>query len=122
MPPTDAEIIAAVAAQRGAIADTIAFVHAHPELAHEEHQSAAHLAGRLREAGLQVEPGIAGLETAFRAALTGRRLGRRIGVVALYDAVAAVRVDAAVEPVHSCGHGPIAGSVIGAAAALAHLR
>jgi hypothetical protein len=31
----DAELVAAVAAQRVAIADTVAFVHAHPELAHE---------------------------------------------------------------------------------------
>ena len=30
----DGEVIAAVAAQREAIADTAAFVHAHPELGH----------------------------------------------------------------------------------------
>jgi len=122
MPIADAELIAAVAAQRAAIADTVAFVHAHPELAHEEHLCAAHLAGRLGEAGLRVEQDVAGLGTAFRAALAGERAGRRVGITALYDAVAAVREDGSVEAVHSCGHGLIAGAVVGAALALAPLR
>lgn len=122
MPIDDAEVVAAVAAQRASIAGTVEFVHAHPELAHEEHQCAAHLAGRLGEAGLRVERGVAGLGTAFRAALTGGRAGRRVGMAALYDAVAAVREDGSVEAVHSCGHGLIAGAVTGAALALAALR
>lgn len=119
---SDADLIAAVEAQRPAIADTVAFVHGHPELAHDEHGCAGHLAGRFRDAGLHVEEGVAGLGTAFRAALEGRRPGRRIGVVALYDAVAAVRADGSLEAVHSCGHGPIAGAVVGAALALVSLR
>ena len=45
-----------------------------------------------------------------------------MGIVALYDAVAAVREDGSLEAVHSCGHGPIAGAVVGAALALASLR
>jgi metal-dependent amidase/aminoacylase/carboxypeptidase family protein len=118
----DADVIAAVAAQRPGIAETVAFVHAHPELAHEEHECAAHLVGRLRDAGLRVEEGVAGLPTAFRAALGGARPGRRVGIAALYDAVAAVRDDGSIEAVHSCGHGPIAGAVAGAALALASLR
>jgi metal-dependent amidase/aminoacylase/carboxypeptidase family protein len=121
MPIADAELIDGVAAQRAAIADTVAFVHAHPELAHEEHLCAAYLAGRLGEAGLRVEQGVAGLGTAFRAALAGGRGGRRVGIAALYDAVAAVRQDGSVEAVHSCGHGLIAGAVVGAALALAPL-
>jgi metal-dependent amidase/aminoacylase/carboxypeptidase family protein len=118
----DTDLIAAVAAQRPAIADTIEFVHAHPELAHSEDRCAAHLCGRLRDAGLRVEQGLAGLPTAFRATLAGGRPGRRVGIVALYDAVPAMRDDGTYEPVHSCGHGPISGSVVGAALALAPLR
>ena len=122
MPIADTVLIAAVASQRAAIADTVAFVHAHPELAHEEHLCSAHLAGRLGDAGLRVEPDVAGLGTAFRAALAGGRAGRRVGIAALYDAVAAMREDGSTEAVHSCGHGPMAGAVVGAALALAPLR
>ena len=111
MPIADAEVIAAVVAQRAAMAGTVAFVHAHPELAYEEHLCAAHLAGRLGEAGLRVEQGVAGLGTAFRAVLTGGRAGRRVGIAALYDAVAAVREDGSLEAVHSCGHGLTAGAL-----------
>jgi metal-dependent amidase/aminoacylase/carboxypeptidase family protein len=93
----DAELVAAVAAQRMAIADTVTFVHAHPELAHEEHLCAAYLAGRLGGAGLRVEQDVAGLGTAFRAALAGGRAGRRVGIAALYDAVAAVRENGSIE-------------------------
>ena len=118
----DSEVVAAVASQRSAIAETVAFVHAHAELAHEEHQCAAHLIGRLRDAGLRVDESVAGLETAFRAALAGGEPGHRVGIVAVYDAVAAVREDGSLEAVHSCGHGPIAGAVVGAALALARLR
>src|SRR6516164_10025295 len=92
MPIADAEVIAAVVAQRPAIAGTAEFVHAHPELAHEEHLCAAHLAGRLGQGGLAVEQGVAGLDTAFRAVLTGgqgggKQLMAAAGVWDGYDAV-----------------------------------
>src|SRR5207249_10153452 len=80
------------------------------------------LSALLHDAGLDVERGIAGMPTAFRATLRGVRPGRTVGVVCLYDAVPAVRGDGRIEPVHSCGHGPIAGGVVAAALALASLR
>jgi len=119
---SDAEVIAAVDAQRGVVEEVVEFVHAHPELAHEEHACAAELVRRLRDAGLEVDSGVAGMETAFRAVLRGGRPGRRVGIVCQYDAVAAVRDDGSIEAVHSCGHGPIAGSAVGVALALASLR
>ena len=119
---SDSDVLAAVDAQTDAIADTVSFVHAHPELGHEEHACASHLVGRLRDAGLDLTERVAGLDTAFRAVLRGGRAGRRVGIVAQYDAVATPRADGSVEAVHSCGHGPIAGSVLGVALALASLR
>lgn len=119
---SDSDVLSAVAAQQQAIADTVAFVHAHPELGHAEHECAAHVAGELAKAGLEVEERAAGLDTGFRASLEGGREGRRVGIVVQYDAVPQVRDDASVDAVHSCGHGPIAGSVLGAALALASLR
>jgi len=117
----DQEILAAVESQADTARDVLRFVHAHPELAHEEHACSDHLATTLERAGFAVERGVGQMPTAFRATFTGARTGRSVGIVTLYDAVPAVRPDGAVEPVHSCGHGPMSGGVIAAALALAGL-
>jgi len=115
-------VLASVAARRPQIEAAIDFVHAHPELAHEEFECSRFLAAQLEQAGYSVELGIAGMPTAFRARLDAQPGGRAIGIVDLYDAVPAVAADGSVHPVHSCGHGPLAGGVAGAALALADLR
>jgi len=116
------DVLAAVAGQTDRIRETMRFVHDHAELGHEERECSAHLCDVLEAGGLEVERGVAGMETSFRATLRGGRPGRTVGFVCLYDAVAAVRPSGRTEPVHSCGHGPIAGACVGAALALAGLR
>lgn len=118
----DAAVLAAVDQAMPGALEVMRFVHAHPELAHEEHECSAHVAGVLEEAGLAVERGVAEMATAFVATLEGASPGRTVGLVCLYDAVPAVRPDGRMEPVHSCGHGPIAAGVTAAATALASLR
>ncbi len=118
----DAHVLAAVDDKAALARSVIGFVHGHPELGHEEHACAAFLVETLADAGLVVELGAGGMETAFRAVLQGDRPGRTVGIVVLYDAVPAVMDDGSIRPTHSCGHGPIAGSVVAAAAALAELR
>jgi metal-dependent amidase/aminoacylase/carboxypeptidase family protein len=116
------DVLAAIARQTNTMQATIQFVHEHPELGHEERECSRYLCDTLAAAGLEVERGVGGMETAFRAILRGERPGATVGLVCLYDAVTAVRPDGRVEPVHSCGHGPISGGVVGAAGALAELR
>jgi len=118
----DSEVLAAVEARREDALEVMRFVHAHPELGHEEHECSRFVADRLEAAGFDVEHGAGGMETAFRAVLAGASSGRTVGLVCLYDAVPAVRPDGMIEAVHSCGHGPIAGGVTGAALALAERR
>src|SRR6478735_8661926 len=118
----DQALLAAVAARRPLIDHTVRFINSHPELAHEERECSAHLQRQLRTLGLEVEPGLSGMETGFRATLQGGRPGRSVGIVALYDAVASVPASGGFEAVHSCGHGQISGGVIGALAALATVR
>lgn len=118
----DAELLAGVEARRDDALGVMRFVHDHPELGHEEHECSRFLGDRLQAAGFEVERGAGGMETAFRAVLTGTAPGRTIGLVCLYDAVAAVRPDGSIEAVHSCGHGPIAGGVTAAALSLADRR
>ncbi|MGH3018037.1 MAG: M20/M25/M40 family metallo-hydrolase [Gaiellaceae bacterium] len=120
---TDAHVVLdAVAAQTGAISEVSRFIQDHPELGHEEHECSRYLCETLAAAGLDVERGVASMDTAFRATLRGSRPGQTTGFVCLYDAVAAVRPNGRTEAVHSCGHGPIAGGVTGAALALSQLR
>jgi metal-dependent amidase/aminoacylase/carboxypeptidase family protein len=118
----DAAIVDAVERRRPQIEATIEFVHAHPELAHEEVECAARLTALLASAGFSVTTGVADMDTAFVARRAGGRPGARVGLAALYDAVPAVGEDGTVRAVHSCGHGPIAGAVTGAALALAGLE
>ncbi|HEX3454376.1 MAG TPA: M20/M25/M40 family metallo-hydrolase [Gaiellaceae bacterium] len=119
----DADLLAAVETRQADAVNVMRFVHGHPELGHEEHECSRFVAERLESAGFTVERGACGMETAFRAALDGGSgPGKTVGLVCLYDAVPAVRPDGTIEPVHSCGHGPIAGGVTAAALALADHR
>ncbi|HZO62115.1 MAG TPA: M20/M25/M40 family metallo-hydrolase [Gaiellaceae bacterium] len=118
----DQRILAAVESRRAAALETHRFVHAHAELSHEEHECAGYVCDVLETGGLDVERGVAGMETAFRATLRGSRDGRAVGLVALYDAVPVFRPDGSIEPVHSCGHDAIPAGVVATALAFADLR
>ncbi|QCQ92065.1 M20 family metallopeptidase [Rhodococcus sp. SGAir0479] len=84
-------------------------IHAEPELAFEEHRSAAKLVEFLRGRGFDVRTGIAGLPTAFEARYGSGELV--VGILAEYDALPEIG--------HACGHNIIAASAVGAGLALA---
>lgn len=119
---TDQQLRSAVARHEPLVRDTIGYIHDHPELPHEEQLSSKYLMDTLGSMGLLVEAGLAGMATGFKATLTGANPGKSVGIVALYDAVASVPPEGGIKAVHSCGHGPISGGVIGALAALADHR
>ncbi|MEW5717743.1 MAG: M20 family metallopeptidase [Chloroflexota bacterium] len=85
-------------------------IHANPELAFKEFKSAALLSAALEKHGLEVERGIGGLETAFRAAARGNRTGATVALLAEYDALPEIG--------HACGHNIIGTAAIGAGLAL----
>ena len=86
-------------------------VHAHPELNYQEFYSSNALAGFLEKHNLQVERGIGGVETAFRATIPGGAgEGPTIAVLAEYDALPEIG--------HGCGHNLIAMAAMGAALGL----
>jgi metal-dependent amidase/aminoacylase/carboxypeptidase family protein len=118
----DHRILSAVESKRDVALATHRFVHEHPELSHAESECAAYLCDLLEAAGLEVERGVAGMATAFRATLRGARPGRSVGLVALYDAVPVFRPGGTIEPVHSCGHDAIPAGVVATVLALADLR
>src|SRR5437868_2274194 len=86
-------------------------IHENPELLFEERFAADLLCGILDEAGLDVERGAYGLETAF-AARAGTE-GPTIAVLCEYDALPGIG--------HGCGHNIIATAGLGAGLAAAAL-
>ncbi len=84
-------------------------IHANPELSFEEHDACALLVSTLEQAGLAVEPGAYGLETAF-AANFGHGDTGCVALVAEYDALPEIG--------HACGHNIIATASVGAGLAL----
>ncbi|MBI4246979.1 MAG: M20 family metallopeptidase [Candidatus Rokubacteria bacterium] len=88
-------------------------IHDHPELGYREVKAAGWLTEFLARQGFEVERGIAGVETAFRATLeTGD--GPTVAIMCEYDALPAIG--------HACGHNVIAAAGAGAGAALAAVR
>ena len=87
-------------------------IHANPELAFEEHRAARLLTETLENAGLTVEAGAFGLETAF-ASDFGPEGTPCVALLAEYDALPQIG--------HACGHNLIATASVGAGLALARL-
>jgi len=86
------------------------FIHENPELGHQEFKAAELLTRTLAEHGFQVEKGVAGLPTAFKATYTSKPGGPVIGLLCEYDALEGLG--------HGCGHNLQASSITGAAIAL----
>lgn len=82
-------------------------IHANPELGFKEEKASAWLTDYLARNGFQVENGIGGLTTAFKAAY-----GISKPVIAMLG-----EYDALPEIGHACGHNIIAASVVGAGVA-----
>ena len=79
-------------------------IHADPEIAYQERRAAARIAALLATHGHEVQMGIGGLETAFRARVGPP--GPSIALLAEYDALKSVG--------HGCGHKLIAMTNVGA--------
>jgi amidohydrolase len=102
----------AVDDQARRLIETADWIHAHPEIGHEEVEAAQRLTGLFREAGVGVELGTAGMATAFKAELPGKGGAKRprIAILAEYDALPGLG--------HGCGHNLIGTAAVGAGLAL----
>ncbi|WP_261623786.1 M20 family metallopeptidase [Nesterenkonia marinintestina] len=97
--------------------DLLYSLHQHPEVAFEEHRSAAEVAELLRRHGLDAVIGGFGLDTAVHAEVTSAdfdpETDRTIAVLAEYDALVGLG--------HGCGHNVIAATAVGSVVSLARL-
>src|SRR5919201_343207 len=94
--------------------ETADWIHAHPEIGHQEVEASRRLKRLLESAGIPVETGTAGMATAFKAELGGKRGARpRIAILAEYDAPPGLG--------HGCGHNLIGTSAVGAGLALSEV-
>ena len=107
----------AVDALSGRLTEVLHDLHAHPELAFEEHHAAALLREVLTEEGLAASSPAFGLETAVHAEIASADFSpdrhRSVAILAEYDALPGIG--------HGCGHNVIAASGLGAFLALARL-
>jgi amidohydrolase len=85
------------------------FIHANPELAFDEHRASERLRTTLEDAGIPVEAGVCGLDTAF-ASEFGPAGSTCVALLCEYDALPGIG--------HACGHNIIATASLGAALAL----
>lgn len=102
------DAVGAAASDLIALSETL---HAHPEIAWEEHRAAGWVGAALEGAGFRVERGYLGLDTALLAEAGSGPVV--IGVMAEYDALPGLG--------HACGHNLIAASAVGTGIALARV-
>src|SRR4030088_1631076 len=107
-------VCAAVDRRAAELIATADWIHAHPEIGHQEVEAAKRLTGLLTSAGIPVEMGTAGMADAFKAELGGKSSKRpRVAILAEYDALPGLG--------HGCGHNLIGTSAIGAGLALSEV-
>ena len=102
-------------------------LHMHPELAYEEVETAAFVAERLKEAGVdEVHEGIGktGVVAVIRAGSSDRRIGLRADMDALpiQEATGAPHASTRPGKMHACGHDGHTTMLLGAAKYLAETR
>jgi amidohydrolase len=103
-------VVAAVEARREELIRISDTIHANPEVAFEEFESAELLCRALEENGFDVARGAADLDTAFVAELLGAEGGPTVAFLAEYDALPGLG--------HACGHNIIGTSALGAGLAM----
>ena len=102
--------IAEIEAAEERLCEVSRAIQAQPEIGYHEFEAAALLIDGLETHGFEVQRGLAGLPTSFRATLRGRDPGPTVALLAEYDALPEVG--------HGCGHNLIGAGALGAAIGL----
>jgi amidohydrolase len=106
-----AKVVSFIDAQAAQLIAASHDIHAHPEIAFQEHYAHGLLTDMVSKAGLNVERSACGLETAFISRFGAGET--EVGILSEYDALPGIG--------HACGHNIIATAGLGASLALAAL-
>jgi len=106
------EVCATIESMKDELLKVSRTIHANPELAFKETKAAALLTETVEKAGLPVERGVYGLDTAFESEF-GSDQGPCVAILAEYDCLPDIG--------HACGHNLIATAALGASLSLAKL-
>ena len=107
---TKDELFQTVESQRSALLTMADNIYDHPELGFQEVSAEKAITGYLTQCGFQVEHGVGGIATSFRAVFQNGEGGPRIGLLCEYDALEGLG--------HACGHHMQGPAIVGAAQAL----
>lgn len=108
------QVLSAIQAASDELVDLARRIHATPEVGFQEYRASAWLTEMLERHGFNVERGVAGLETAFRAYVGGAGHRPAVAILAEYDALPEIG--------HACGHNLICTAAVGAGIGLAAVR
>jgi amidohydrolase len=103
-----AKALAAIDQHKDGLFELSLRIHRTPEIGYQERQASTWIATFLEGAGLHVERGYRGVETAYRADAKGKGAGPTVAILSEYDALPDIG--------HACGHNLIA--LMGVAAAV----
>ena len=101
---------AIVSALSPELKEMASFIHANPELGHEEYKAYEAQLALLKKYGFVMYKGYCGYETAYKATYEGGKKGPTVAFLAEYDALPEIG--------HGCGHNLIAMVSVGAGIAL----
>jgi amidohydrolase len=110
MPPRSAQAkaLAAIDQHKDGLFELSLRIHRTPEIGYQERQASTWMATFLEGAGMRVERGYRGVETAYRGDAKGKGAGPTVAILSEYDALPDIG--------HACGHNLIA--MMGVAAAV----
>jgi len=111
-----ASVLREIDAMRDRLIEISDFIWENPEIGFKEHKAVELLTSELEKNGFEVERGVVGLDTAFKATFKGKVGGPTLGLIAQYDA----RLWGTA-PGHNCSHNLMSASMIGAAVALSKI-
>ena len=115
MTVSKSEVFAEIERNSQYLIEVSKFIHSHPEINFQEHESSRYLTEQLKKLGYRAHISVAGVETSFEAILDAPTPGPTVCIMAEYDALS-ITIDEKTTVVgHACGQNSNSAAAVGAA-------